>query len=97
MTNFATLEQLQQALQTRGIVSNIKEELFGSIALPLLGAMIQDDKKRWYFQLPNTRIYLGQGANPAALQGLILIISGAKATLITAENPTGKWEIATVR
>lgn len=97
MTNFATLDQLQQAFTARGIVSKVKEELFGTIAVPLLGVMLQDAQKRWYFQLPNTRLFLGQGANPAALQGQIVIMSGAKATLITTENPTGKWEIATVR
>jgi hypothetical protein len=97
MTNFATLDQLQQAFIARGIVSNIKEEIFGTIAVPLLGAMLQDAKKRWYFQLPNTRLFIGQGANPMALQGQVVIMSGAKAALITPENPTGKWEIATVR
>lgn len=97
MTNFTTLDQLQQVFITRGIVSNIKEEIVGTIALPLLGVMMQDAKKRWYFQLPQTRLFLAQGANPAALQGQIVVLTGAKATLITAENPTGKWEIATIR
>ena len=94
---FNTLADLQQAFVTRGIVSNIKEEVLGTIAVNLLGVMQQDAKKRWYYQLPQTRLFLAQGANPAALQGQIVIISGAKATLITPENPTGKWEIATVR
>ena len=97
MSNFTTLDQLQQVFITRGIVSNIKEELIGTIAIGLLGAMLQDAKKRWYFQLPQTRLFLAQGANPAALQGQIFVVTGAKATLITPENPTGKWDIATIR
>ena len=97
MTNFTTLDQLQQVFIARGIVSKVKEEIIGTIALGLLGVMLQDDKKRWYFQLPQTRLFLAQGANPAALQGQIVVLTGAKATLITPENPTGKWDIATIR